>query len=573
MRNRLFATVAASLLAAAVVFPVSVHAGADVRGINLLSADFCSDTLAISAAARDGLNHVQLSHRIVHNLCAVKDSATASLVRRLADFAHSKGIAEVCVWDHALYNTDYYPERFKLSGTGIIDLDNPAFWEWMKRDYARMLDLCPEIDGIVLTFVESGSRIEDNSSVMSVPQRLAKVINTVGEVVCGEYGKTLWLRTFAYNEQEYANITQCFNLVNWDDERMFLMVKDVPHDFFLYHPDNAFIGCLGHPTLVEFDACGEYNGQSVILNTLPDYFCERWKRYAEMPEVVGYVARTSRCVSDEITDTPAEINLFALKRASEDLSIDAERIYDEFITSRYGRRALKFLKPAFKASRDIIDGTMYPLMLNATHHSDLRLDDPSTYGRHVSGRWSGCDSVHLGHGVGKTVHWWKELVSTLAPDECKHPTGTRARDISDVLDAGWLVGGEQMSEEYLDCIIRWDRDCRRRAEKGFRSVRRARRVLSAEDYQQIYDIYERSLMCLDLRSAAHVCFWGARILQRGESFRSRSLERKMRRAIRQSEKSRSLYRQYFKEYPKGTWDFLKDMETADAYRAAAVELL
>lgn len=565
---------AAAPTVAAAAATVAAAAPADgVRGINVMSADWSCDTLAIAAAARDGLDHVQLSHRIVHSLCSVRDTATAELVRSLTRFAHERGIAQVCAWDHALYDTDYYPDRFKVPGTGLLDLDNPDFWEWMKQDYREMLALCPEIDGLVLTFVESGSRVEDNFSVMSVPERLAKVINTVSEVVCGESGKTLWLRTFAYNEEEYGNITACFNLVKWDDERMFLMVKDVPHDFFLYHPDNPYIGRLGHPTLVEFDACGEYNGQSVILNTLPYYFCERWSRYVRMPEVVGYVARTSRCVNDEITGTPAEINLYALRRASEEPGIDADRILDEFITERYGAKAVKHLKAAFKASRDIIEGTMYPLKLNATHHSDFRLDDPSTYGRHVSGRWTDSDSVWIGHGVDRQLHWWTDIVNTLSPAGCKRPGGNREREIAGVLEKGWLSDTEDMTEEYLDYVMEWQRDCRRGAVRGFRHLKRARRMLEADSYTQLYDLYERSLMCLDLRSAASVCFWGARIWDRGESFRTRSLARKMRRACRSMEKSLALYESYDKPYPAGTWDFKSDASAARSYYEHALEVL
>ena len=427
------------------------------------------------------------------------------------------------------------------------------------------MNLCPEVDGVVLTFIESGARVESQFSRMSVSERLAKVVNTVASVVCGECGKTLWLRTFAYNEKEYANLCACLDLVDWRPG-MGVMVKDTPHDFFLTHPDNPLIGTLGHPTLVEFDACGEYHGQSVILNTIPEYYAERWRSLCERPDVVGYVARTDRCGDNSVSCTPAHINLYALWRVSEDPSVAVDAIWDDFLTARYGSPALKHLKPALQASRAILDGTCYILGLNTTHHSDFRLDDPSTYSRHVAGRWTDSDSVYLAHGVDRTFHWWLDLVSTLAPPSCKELDLSRALDVADVLDKGWILPGERMTEGYLDYVIAWERDCLREARRGFRHLRRAHPVLTSRDYQELYDLYERSLMCLRLRSAAAVCWWGGRIGARAPEFQTRSLRRKTAVARRRLDRELRRYVAYGKPYPVGTWDWKKDAETAASYR-------
>ena len=536
-----------------------------VRGINILSADREQAERTILLAAADGLNHLQLSHRIVMNLCDLRDSSKQLLVRDLTAEAHRNGIPEVCVWDHALYDTDYYPSSFCYPGTGLLDLDQPGLWDWIAGDYRDLLDRCPEVDGLVLTFIESGARVEHQFSCMSVPERLAKVVNTVAGVVCKERGKKLWLRTFAYNETEYANLRACLDLIDWLPG-MGVMVKDTPHDFFLTHPDNPLIGTLGHPTLVEFDACGEYHGQSVILNTIPEYYAERWRRLCGRPDVVGYVARTDRCGNNSVSCTPAHINLYALWRVSEDPSVSVDVIWDDFLTARYGSPAVKHLKPALQASRAILDGTCYILGLNTTHHSDFRLDAPSTYSRHVAGRWMPSDSVHLGHGVKHSFHWWTDLVSTLAPPSCKELDPARAADIAGVLEKGWILPGERMSEEYLDCVIAWERDCLRQARLGFRHLRKARPFLTARDYQELYDLYERSLMCLRLRGSAAVCWWGGRIASRGPEFQTRSLHRKCARARRTLDRELRRYAAYDKPYPVGTWDWKKDAETAAGYR-------
>ena len=102
-------------------------ASASVKGINILSADREQAERTILLAGADGLNHLQLSHRIVMNLCELRDSSKWALVRDLTAEAHGKGIAEVCVWDHALYDTDYYPAEYYYPGTGLLDLDKPGF--------------------------------------------------------------------------------------------------------------------------------------------------------------------------------------------------------------------------------------------------------------------------------------------------------------------------------------------------------------------------------------------------------------------------------------------------------------
>ena len=539
----------------------SAAAQPPVRGINILSADRACAERAIDRAAERGVNHLELSHRIVMNLCDLRDSSNRALVRDLTVQAHGKGIAEVCVWDHALYDTDHYPSVFYYPGTGLLDLDKPGLWEWIAEDYRQMLSWCPEVDGLVLTFIESGARVEHQFSRMSVPERLAKVINTVSAVVCGECGKTLWLRTFAYNEEEYANLRACLDLVDWRPG-MGVMVKEAPHDFFLTHPDNLLIGTLGHPTLVEFDACGEYNGQSVILNTIPGHYADRWRRLSEKQDVAGYVARTDRCGDNQILGTPAEVNLYALERVSDDPSVDDDTILYDWLSARYGTKAARRLKPAFQASRAILDGTCYILGLNTTHHSDFRLDDPSTYSRHVAGRWTDSDSVYLAHGVDRSFHWWTELVSTLAPESCKALDAKRSADIAGVLEKGWILPGERMTEEYLDHIIVWEKDCLREAQRGFRQLRKARPFLTPQDYRELYDLYERSLMCLRLRSAAAVCWWGGRIEARGPEFRTRSLARKTVRARRALQRELACYAAYGKPYPAGTWDWKGDAGTA-----------
>lgn len=53
----------------------------------------------------------------------VRDKQKLESTQRLVKSAHDQGVEKVFVWDHALYDLDYYPDEFKTSD-GLIDLDD-----------------------------------------------------------------------------------------------------------------------------------------------------------------------------------------------------------------------------------------------------------------------------------------------------------------------------------------------------------------------------------------------------------------------------------------------------------------
>ena len=74
-------------------------------------------------------------------------------------------------------------------------MDNPAFWEWFKQDYRGMLDLIPEIDGLVLTFIETGAYAEKQYSnlLKTNEEKLAAVVDAVADVVINDLVKKLYI--------------------------------------------------------------------------------------------------------------------------------------------------------------------------------------------------------------------------------------------------------------------------------------------------------------------------------------------------------------------------------------------
>lgn len=218
-----------------VLFSISLNVSSShysqIQGWNIISDSYDDALVTIQAAEEYNINHLQLSHDIVRDLCRLREEKKRNLVNLLIDKAHEAGIKDVVVWDHALYDLDYYPERFKTGPDGTINLDNSLFWEWFKNDYREMLNLVPNVDGLVLTFIETGARAENQySKNLTASEKLSAVVDAIADVVCKEYGKKLFIRTFAYTQAEYENIISCIDHIKSHD--VILMMKETPHDFF-----------------------------------------------------------------------------------------------------------------------------------------------------------------------------------------------------------------------------------------------------------------------------------------------------------------------------------------------------
>src|SRR5687768_13137198 len=85
----------------------------DIRGWTILSNSDAGADQVINAAKQYRVNHLQLSHDVVHDLREVREPARQAQVNRLTDLAHSSGIKEVAAWDHALYALTYYPAEYR----------------------------------------------------------------------------------------------------------------------------------------------------------------------------------------------------------------------------------------------------------------------------------------------------------------------------------------------------------------------------------------------------------------------------------------------------------------------------
>ena len=486
-----------------------------IQGWNILTSNDSIAVRVIKKAKDYDVNHLQLSHRIVMDLKDVKNPDAAAKVNRLTRLAHENNIKEVTIWDHALYNMDYYPDKFKTGPNSTINLDNPEFWQWIKEDYRDMLKLVPEIDGIVLTFIEAGANVEDQYSevLKTEEEKLAAMVDTLASIMVDEYGLKLYVRTFMYTKAELKSMMKALNLIN--SKEVMVMTKETPHDFFITHPVSYFVKDLNNPVLIEFDAAHEYNGQGIIASVFPEIHLERWQYYSQYPHVVGFVIRTDRKKTTSVIGNPAEINLYALNKAAEtNGDVNVEEIYDEFISRNYGGECVQYLKPAFKMAPEIILSTLYTLGLPLNDHSRLDIQNDAAFQRHVSGKWTNDKNIKLTRGNDTTLHIWADVVNHLSPTWYKGPQSNQLSVESKwVLDSGWLSQDDEMNATYLKLIVNEKEYGVKKAKEALSLVKQASQCAKNQTlYDTTVHVFERTLITAKLYREIASAYFAYRVI-------------------------------------------------------------
>ena len=491
-----------------------------IRGWNILSDNVALGLKAIDSCRFYDINHLQLSHYNIMDLREVRDSHRLGTTRIFIRAALEQGVEKIYVWDHALYGLEYYPDEFKNSD-GLINLDNPEFWKWFKADYRSMLDSLPDISGIILTFVETGAHVEDQYSkrMQTEGEKLAGLVDSLATVIIDERGLELFIRTFVHRPQQLEYMIECVNLVTHPEVK--IMSKEVPHDFFIPHPVSEFIKRYDKDAIIEFDLGHEYNGQGVVASVLPELTIERWKYFAKQPNVIGYVARTDRELTTQNVGRATEVNMYALKRITEDTSLTAETIVEEFIEMRYGKKAVPYLKEVFMETDEIIESMFYTLGIQINWHSGLNLHNQNSYSTHVSGVWLDNPVIHIGHNIDRTFHYWKDVVEHLSPPRFKGEEFTDYRwglqktsigqYIHYVIDNGWVTPEEKITKEYLDYVVTEKRFCESKAAWALEKVKDAEKVIApGEVYDELLHLYERTYLTAKLWEACFSAYFGFR---------------------------------------------------------------
>ncbi|MCR4314914.1 MAG: hypothetical protein NUW37_01050 [Planctomycetes bacterium] len=315
---------------------LSKAALAEIRGWQLHDPDLRHILSVLDKAKEYDINHVQLSHGIGMSVNEVLETpGRIALVNLVTQRAHSQG-AKVFQWAHEFESAGGRPILPVIS----VDLDGPmkSFWQSRLDSYREFFEKCPEVDGIVLMFgsasMEPWHMIPHPSCQMtrdmSMPERLATIINHIAHVVRDELGKEVIVRDFNHAPQQQEWICETAKLV----EGVTWMPKCVPQDWEPYYPHNPMIGNTpGSECIVEFDLGMEYMGQSAFPVALPEYLKYRLG-YQKRAGTSGYVARVERG-SRWVFENPNELNVYALQKFWENPDLTIDDFYRDYLPKTY----------------------------------------------------------------------------------------------------------------------------------------------------------------------------------------------------------------------------------------------
>jgi len=448
---------------------LSAHTSVSIQAWQFHKLDMQYVSKAMLHAKDYNINTVVYSHGMIGEVSQLYNgSDRGEKLRELAKQGHNLGL-RVWIWIHELEHD--VPARYLTDD--VVHLDRPGFWEWLASKYEKLFNDYPEFDGIILTFHETEHKIfRDNEvrSELSMPERFAKMINTIDDV-CAKYNKDFVVRSFLYEPKELRWFSEGLKLVH---PRVMLQSKCVPHDWQPFYPHNPIIGKFPERKLiVEFDCSSEFTGKNRIPYTSPEYFEYRWRYDLSQTGVVGYNARIDHDGFDALY-TPNNINIYTLYRLTENNQIKADDIWKEWTTKHYGEKAAPFTEKALRLSFDIVNKSFFVLEFWITNHSKL----PS-YG------------YANGHISSRTIAKWKQ-------NEPKYQQLEKQLNNPDA--------------ELLEMILSEKDEAIALADEALFYLNRAKPFLTGEQYDDLYwrlDLLRRVATVWKLHSEA---FFGYKVL-------------------------------------------------------------
>jgi hypothetical protein len=293
-----------------------------------------ADKRLIRLAHELGFNGVQIQIE-GSTVKGIKEFAKYDAKEHLVDYCHSLGM-KVTLWVHELSDVPYpwMPEWL-----GPVTTDNPAIWSLLDARYEWMLSQAvPNVDGLVLTVVETYIRATDTNVMVKLAQLLREK--------CDKHHKSLIVRTFVWYPEEFKNVMAAVDKLPQDQV---IMSKCVPQDWNLRGMDALEIGDVGgRPQIEEFDVAGEYFLKSTVPNCMPDLL-KRQFDYGVSKGIQGICVRVDRDDASVLHE-PNEVNLWALGMLASGAADNVDDIWQAWATNRFGKAAapgvIRTLRPA-----------------------------------------------------------------------------------------------------------------------------------------------------------------------------------------------------------------------------------
>ncbi|HXE42592.1 MAG TPA: hypothetical protein VN516_06170, partial [Candidatus Baltobacteraceae bacterium] len=147
----------------------------------------------------------------------------------------------------------------------------------------------------------------------------------------------------------------------------------------------------------------------------------------------------------------------------------------------------------------------------------------------------------------------------------KEPGHRQWNEVYWVLTNGWVNVGEAMDEEYLRYINTEKNYGVKLAEDSVQHIENAKAALTPENYQQLHDYFEHTLLAARIRRATASAHFGFRVWCRGKKFQTPYVRDAVQNGLTEMKEVAALIRSYPNKPPVGQWDWTKDADTADTY--------
>jgi len=173
--------------------------------------------------------------------------------------------------------------------------------------------------------------------------------------------------------------------------------------------------------------------------------------------------------------------------------------------------------------------------------------------------------------VNKEFHYWTDIIEHLSPARYKSQEEALKTEAPFVLTNRWVTPEEKMDEQFLKYIIKEKDFGVRTAEKALKLVKKAKPVLAEKDYNQIYNLFYRTLLTTWVYKAIATSYFGYRVYARGEEFRSMWLIETMQEALDSMLIIADEIDSYQEKVPRGQWNWRGDAATVREYHKKIAE--
>jgi len=312
----------------------------------------------LDKAASYGMNVIGFSHEICMNVEEILyDWHRYQHLERFCRYAHDRGMS-VYLWTHEVNGPC---DRWIVpgEGRGLLEMDDPALYDWIAGKYTAACGKVPSCAGFILSLTESKFQVHRDNLArtdMAPAERMAKVINAV-HAGCAARGKRLIVRDFLRSPAEMDAFLGAMGNV---PEEVWVYTKCVPNDWQFRYPPHPLLGKVApHRQIMEMDLATEAGGITRWPMCIPEYI-QSMLRLARDRGLAGVIPRCDDGFGTNV-GTPNEINVIAYSILVNDPDADVDAIWRDFCVERYCEKGASVAERILRRTFDIVCALQYTL--------------------------------------------------------------------------------------------------------------------------------------------------------------------------------------------------------------------